>query len=68
MDFSLILKLERTKQRITQKELARICGISNSHLSHFESGARRPSFDNLIKIADALDVSLDKLVGRKDEA
>ena len=33
-------------------------------MSHFETGARKPSFDNLRKLADALEVTTDYLLGR----
>lgn len=49
---------------ITQSELATRSGIPNGTISHFETGARKPSFDNLKKLADALDVSADYLLGR----
>jgi transcriptional regulator with XRE-family HTH domain len=35
-------------------------------VSHFESGARKPSFENLKKLATALDVTTDYLLGRAD--
>ena len=35
-----------------------------SAISHFETGGRKPSFDNLRKLADALSVSTDYLLGR----
>jgi len=36
-------------------------------ISHFETGQRSPSFDNLRKLSDALNVSVDYLLGRIDE-
>jgi len=38
-----------------------------SAISHFETGARKPSFDNLHLLADALDVTIDYLLGRVTE-
>jgi len=35
-------------------------------VSHFESGPRKPSFDNLKALATALDVTTDYLLGRSD--
>ena len=35
-----------------------------SAISHFETGTRKPSFDNLRRLADALDVTTDYLLGR----
>lgn len=38
-----------------------------SAISHFETGTRKPSFDNLRILADSLDVSTDYLLGRVNE-
>jgi transcriptional regulator with XRE-family HTH domain len=38
-----------------------------SAISHFETGNRKPSFDNLRRLADALDVTTDYLLGRVGE-
>jgi transcriptional regulator with XRE-family HTH domain len=35
-------------------------------VSHFESGSRKPSFDNLKRLAGALNVTTDYLLGRSD--
>ena len=39
-----------------------------SAISHFETGTRKPSFDNLRRIADALEVTTDYLLGRVTDA
>jgi transcriptional regulator with XRE-family HTH domain len=36
-------------------------------VSHFETGLRKPSFDNLRLLADKLDVTTDYLLGRVDD-
>jgi len=41
--------------------------MSASTISHFETGTRKPSFDNLRRLADALDVTTDYLLGRVKE-
>ena len=38
-----------------------------SAISHFETGTRKPSFDNLRRLADALSVTTDYLIGRVDQ-
>lgn len=45
---------ERSKQDITQEELALRVGTQKSNISRFESGAYNPSLDFLIKIANSL--------------
>ena len=36
-------------------------------ISHFEVGSRKPSFENLRRVADALNVTTDFLLGRVDD-
>ena len=52
---------------LDQAELARRIGIPASSISHFEAGRRRPSLNSLCKIAEALDVSTDYLLGRTSD-
>ena len=56
-----------TLREMTQADLARAIGLPASSIAHFESGARKPSFDNLRKLANALNVTTDYLVGRADD-
>ena len=45
---------ERSKQNITQAELALRVGTQKSNISRFESGAYNPSLDFITKVAQAL--------------
>ena len=45
-----------------QKELAKASGISEVTISRYYKGLRSPSGDNLVKLAHALDCSIDELV------
>ncbi len=56
MDIGLRIKSFRTKQELTQQELADLVGITVSTVQKYESGERNPSSSNLKKIAQALDV------------
>lgn len=49
---------------MSQADLAQRTGLQPSAVSHFESGRRSPSFDNLRVLADALGVTTDHLLGR----
>ena len=60
------LKELRNKYKFTQKEVARKLGIKYQSYQAYELGKTVPNFDNLIKLADLYDVSLDYLVGRKE--
>jgi len=59
------LRRIREEKRLSQSELAEKSGFQPSAISHFESGRRAPSFDNLKKLADALAVTIDFLLGRE---
>ena len=50
-------------RRIAIKEILDAAGLGINALSHMNHG-RAISFDSLAKIADALDVSVDYLLGR----
>ena len=58
------LRAARDKRGLSQGELATRAGLQASAISHFETGARKPSFDNLRRLADALEVTTDYLLGR----
>ncbi len=64
-EFSVRLRYAREKLRkISQGKLAKLTGFQPAAISHFETGARKPSFDNLKRLADALEVTTDFLLGR----
>lgn len=65
--FQLRLRKSRENLGWTQTELAQAAGLNASQISHFESGQRRPSFDNIGNIANALGVSIDYLCGRVEQ-
>lgn len=61
------LRKAREYRGLNQAELAERAGLQPSAISHFETGARKPSFDNLRLLADTLDVTTDYLLGRVAE-
>ena len=63
--FSVRLKELRLKKRLTQTELGEKVGVKQSTFTNWENGKREPSFENLVKLADLLEVSVDWLFGRK---
>ena len=62
--FSGRLRAAREKRKLSQGDLANRAGFQASAISHFETATRKPSFDNLRRLADALDVTTDYLLGR----
>jgi transcriptional regulator with XRE-family HTH domain len=64
-NFATRLRMVREQKGLSQAELASKTGLQPSAISHFESGRRAPSFDNLARLADALDVTTEYLHGRE---
>lgn len=60
------LRAARDLRQLNQAELAAQTGLPPSSIAHFESGSRKPSFDNLKRLATALMVTTDYLLGRSD--
>ena len=59
----------RERRGLTQEDFAARCGISGSFASLLERGERSPSYETLVQVAAALDVSLAELFqGEEDEA
>lgn len=56
------IKEIRIEKKMTQIQLARKAGISQSYLSELENNKKSPTLRQLCKIADALGVSPGKLV------
>ena len=52
---------------LSQAALATKARLQPTAISHFETGTRSPSFDNLKRLADALNVTTDYLIGRSDD-
>ena len=67
MEFSERLKELRKQASLTQVELAGKIGIGQSSYADWERGKKKPTQDNLIKIAQVLNVSVDYLVGNSEE-
>lgn len=58
------LKEWRLKRGMSQEELARTAGVPLASVSHFETAHRFPNAETLRRLADALGVSADYLLGR----
>nr|WP_122011741.1 helix-turn-helix transcriptional regulator [Maliibacterium massiliense] len=58
----------RKARGLTQVALSQMTQIPQSQISLYECGSRMPSLYSAWLLADALEVSLDELVGRGAEA
>lgn len=67
MSFSERLKILRTAQNLTQKQVYEAVNMSAIGYQRYEYGDREPAYKNLIALADYFNVSLDYLVGRSDD-
>lgn len=63
METGKIIAALRDKKGFSQTELADKSGVSRVMIGKYERGEAMPSIDAAKKIADALEVSLDYLVG-----
>lgn len=63
-DFAGSLKRIRQERRMSQRELAGRLGIAVPTLSQYENCIVEPTIKNLIRLANALNVSADELLGR----
>ena len=64
MDYGKIFKELRNEKKLSQRDLAKITGISQQAISFWEQDKRTPNMDDCIKLADFYKISLDELVGR----
>lgn len=61
------LRAARELRKWSQSELAEKASMPPSSIAHFESGSRKPSFDTLRRLASALEMTTDYLLGRVDD-
>ncbi len=66
-EFKNNLKFLRQERGIGQVELAKSLGVSKGIISLWENGLREPSLSSLVAIAKFFRVSLDELVGIKEQ-
>ena len=63
MSFSERLKKSRTERSLSQGELAKRVGVHYTQIGRYENKGAQPSADILAKLATALGVSVDFLMG-----
>ena len=60
------IKIERKKAGLTQKQLGERLGVSFQAVAQWENDFRRPKYETIIKIADALMVQPEDILGDRD--
>lgn len=66
MDFGIRLKELRKERKVTQAELAKALGCSQSMVAQWETHRNKPTEDFIVKTAKFFDVSADYLLGLDD--
>ena len=66
MTFGSRVSSIRKQKKISQSELGKLAGISGDIVGKYERDEMKPSIDTATKLASALEVSLDYLVGNAD--
>ena len=56
----------RVRRNLTQADVANALGVSSVVYCRYETGARQPSIDMLVQMANIFDVTVDYLLGRQD--
>ena len=66
-DFGLRLRELREKKRLSQQQLADWLGLTRSSISNYENNTQTPPADTLVRFADIYGVSVDYLLGVKND-
>ena len=67
MDFRSVLNYEIKKRNLTNYQISKATGISDSLISYWRKGSRKPNLDNLLLLSNYFNLSLDYLIkGEKD--
>lgn len=61
------LRVLRKQRDLSQGGLAKLVGVHYNHIGRYERGESRPTAETLVRLAAALDVSTDYLMGGSSE-
>lgn len=61
--FRIRLRELRKENKLSIEKLSELCDLSKNCIGFYERGITIPRIDNLIKIAEVLNVSTDYLIG-----
>lgn len=63
--FAKNMEAQRKRLKLYQKDIAEKTGLTKAAISSYEKGAKLPNLENAVKIANALDTTVDELCGMK---
>ncbi|MCP4456676.1 MAG: helix-turn-helix transcriptional regulator [Cytophagales bacterium] len=66
MTFGQKIAFSRKEKKMSQAELGKLSGINGDIIGKYERDEMKPSIETARKLSDALEVSLDYLVGDRD--
>lgn len=66
-NFNLNFKELRLINNLKQKDVAKLFNVTISTISGWETGRNQPSYEMLLNIANYFQISIDKLIGLKNE-
>ena len=61
--FGINLKAARKNKRLSQSELGKAVGVGNTTICGYESGANTPAIEIMLKLSEALGLTIDELCG-----
>ena len=61
------LRKIRKQERLTMQALADLSGVSESAIGMYETGKRKPSFEVLLRLSEALGCTVDELVKERED-
>ena len=61
------LRKIRKQERLTMQALADLSGVSESAIGMYETGKRKPSFEVLLRLSEALGCTVDELVRERED-
>lgn len=59
---SQAIRRRREALGLSQEKLAEVCGFDRTYISMLERGKRNPSFINLLRLSEGLEISICKLL------
>lgn len=66
-EFSKRLRKVRKEMGVSQVRLGKMLDYGSTAIANYESGRNEPSLNDLCRIADYLEVSVDYLLGRTED-